>query len=302
LSTIMVDAPKKASIWRYLKEAFVFRWNLLFFGGAVAAAAIAPSPDIVIPIVVAAEVAYLTMLATIPRFQSAIDARVRAEASKQPGPENAVASKQRLMDVLGGLEPQRQRRFLELRGRCVEMQRIAHAVRGETHDASGATADLRTPALDRLLWAFLRLLLSEQAVQRFLAASDIVAVKAGRERLEARRQAAQTGGDERILRSVTDAIATAEQRIENHEKARSNSEFIGLELDRIEQKIHALMESAVSHTDPDQLSIQVDAVADGIQQTEATIRELQAITGLRTDEEATPSILGGDLAELVTRQ
>jgi hypothetical protein len=300
----MADAPKKASIFRYLKEAFAFKWNLLFFGGAVAAAAILPAPDITIPLVMAGEIAYLAMLSTIPRFQAAIDARARAEG-RSTGPlatEEGRDPKQRLLEVLGGLEQERQRRFLRLRARCVEMQRIANAVRGETRDSSGATEDLRTPALDRLLWVFLRLLLSEQAVKRFLAATDIESVKTGLQRLKERQAAAQTSGDERILRSVTDAIATAELRLENHEKARSNSEFIALELDRIEQKIHALMESAVSHTDPDQLSVQVDAVAEGIQQTEATIRELQAITGFRTDGDATPSIIGGDLAELVTRR
>jgi hypothetical protein len=299
----MAGAPKKAGFWRYLRAAFTVPWNLLFFGGALAAAAIAPSPDITIPVVVAAEVAYLTMLSTIPKFQAAIDARAHAETrGDQPAAAQALDPNQRLREVLGGLDQQRQHRFLRLRSRCVEMQRIAHAVRGETGDASGATEDLRTPALDRLLWAFLRLLLSEQAVQRFLAAADIATVQASLERLQARRQTAQGKGDERILRSVTDAIATAEQRIANHDKARSNSEFISLELDRIEQKIHALMESAVSHTDPDQLTIQVDAVAEGIQQTEATIRELQAITGLRGDEDSTPAILDGGDLEVVTQR
>ena len=32
--------------------------------------------------------------------------------------------------------------------------------------------ELRTPALDRLLWVFLRLLLSQQAIERFLKAAD----------------------------------------------------------------------------------------------------------------------------------
>ena len=31
--------PKKAGLFRYLKEAFLFRWNLLLLGGAGAAAA-----------------------------------------------------------------------------------------------------------------------------------------------------------------------------------------------------------------------------------------------------------------------
>ena len=38
--------PKKAGLFRYLKEAFMFRWNLLLLGGASAAAVISGHPDI----------------------------------------------------------------------------------------------------------------------------------------------------------------------------------------------------------------------------------------------------------------
>jgi len=291
---------KKAGIWRYVKEAFTFRWNLLFFGGAVAAAVLSPSPDIVLPLVAAGEVAYLAGLTTLPRFQAAIDARARAEErgfgrpATQP---DTAGAKQRLMDVLASLEPDRRNRFLRLRARCVEMQRIANAVRGDTGDASGASQELRAPALDRLLWVFLRLLLAEQAIERFLRATDGASLDKNLAALQARLQAAQAKADERIIRSITDAIATAELRKENHAKAESNAEFINLELDRIEQKIHALTEMAISHQDPDELSVQVDAVAEGMAQTEATIRELQTITGLTGEADATPSILGGDLTE-----
>jgi len=292
---------KKAGIIRYLKEAFMFRWNLLFFGGAVAAAIISPSPDIVLPLVAAGEVAYLAGLTTLPRFQAAIDAKERAETSAfhRPQQPDAAGAKQRLMDVLGSLEPERRNRFLRVRARCVEMQRISNAVRGDTHDASGASTELRAPALDRLLWVFLRLLLAQQAIERFLRATDGKALETNLANLQERQRAAQAKGDERILRSITDAIATAELRKDNHAKAESNAEFISLELDRIEQKIHALTEMAISHQDPDELSVQVDAVADGMAQTEATIRELQAITGLTGEADATPQILGGDLTEAI---
>jgi hypothetical protein len=101
------------------------------------------------------------------------------------------------------------------------------------------------------------------------------------------------------VRSVTDAMATAQMRLENHAKAESNFDFVGLELDRIEQKIQALAEMAVSHQDPDELSVQVDAVAEGMAQTEATIRELQTITGLGREDEAAPSIITGDMTEAI---
>jgi hypothetical protein len=297
----MADAgPKKAGLWSYIASAFTFRWNLLFFGGAMAAALMLPSPDIVMPVLVAGELAYLGMLASNPRFQAAIDAKAHAQGratSGGPPVPAEVDAQRKLQELLASLENVRRNRFQQLRARCVEMQRIADAVRGDTNDASGAAADLRTPALDRLLWMFLRLLLSQQAVERFLRATDVKALEYSLNNLKQKHTDAVAKNDERIIRSVTDAMATAEMRMTNYEKARGNLEFITLELDRIEQKIHALTEMAVSHQDPDQLTIQVDAVAEGMQQTEATIRELQAITGLGADEQSTPRILGGDVVQ-----
>jgi hypothetical protein len=289
--------PKRAGWIRYLKEAFTYRWNLLVFGGAAAAALLSPSPDVALPLVAAAEIMYLGGLTTLPRFQGAIDAKARAE-SRGPTAPQQVAVRQQLTDVLAGLDPERRSRFLKLRARAVDMQRIANAVRGDTHDASGAAAELRTPALDRMLWVFLRLLLSAQALERFVRAADGPALARNVTDLEAREKAAEAkpdgSKDERILRSLRDSIATARLRLDNYEKATSNAEYIGVELDRIENKIQALTEMAVSHQDPDVISAQVDAVAEGISQTEATIRELQNITGLSAESE-TPAILDADL-------
>ncbi len=293
-------SKKKAGWFRYIKEAFTYRWNLLLFGGAAAAAILSPSPDIVLPLVVAGEIAYLAGLTTLPRFQAAIDARSRAEErglSTGSAPPSQDKQK-KLADILGSLEADRRNRFLRVRARCVEMQRIANAVRGDTRDESGAAAELRTPALDRLLWVFLRLLLSQQALARFLRAADGQAIKTQLDELIAKQRAAEEKKDERILRSVTDSVATATLRLENYEKARSNAEFVGVELDRIENKIQALTEMAISHQDPNELSAQVDAVADGMSQTEETIRELQAITGLGNDSNEAPSILSSDVSQV----
>lgn len=297
---------KKAGLFRYLKEAFTFRWNLLLFGGAAAAAVVSGHADIALPLVAAAEITYLAGLSTLPRFQAAIDAKARAEERGNTGPLAAVRPEQqgsardRILEVLKSLSEDRRSRFLRLRARCVEMSRIANAVRGETSDRSGADKELRAPALDRLLWVFLRLLLSEQAVARFLQAADQAGIDKSLGDLKGRRQRrADSVADElepgdRILRSLDDSIATAEMRKENIEKARHNLEFIATELDRLENKIAAVTEMAVSHTDPDEMSSRIDAISEGISQTEATIRELQAITGV-ADADTTPSILDTDL-------
>jgi len=286
---------KKAGWGRYLKEAFLYRWNVLVFGGAAVAAVLSGHADIALPLVAAGEIAYLAGLTSFPKFQSAIDVKAHGEGrAANVGPAQTSA-RQKLADVLGSLEAERRNRFLKLRARCVEMQRIANAVRGETRDDSGAAAQLRTPALDRLLWVFLRLLLSQQALGRFLRAADGNSIQQQLDDLIARQKTAST--DERIQRSLADSVATAQMRLDNYHTARSNAEFVTVELDRLESKIQALTEMAISHQNPDELSIQVDAVADGMSQTEETIRELQSITGLGDTQEA-PSILTTDVTEV----
>lgn len=284
-------APGGAGLLHYLAEAFLFRWNLLFFLGGAAAAAISPLPDVLLPLACAVELAYLGGLASIPRFRSAIDAKVHAG---RPPPDGVGPPQAALSDLLRGLEPAARQRFDRLRARCLDMQRLARGVTGQTSDP-GRTDEIRTPALDRLLWAFLRILYSQQALQRFLAATDEPELQKNLADLKARQAQAKERGDERIGRSLADSVATGELRLENYRKAASNAEFVGVELDRIEGKIQALAETAVSHQDPDLISSQVDSVAASMAHTEEAIREINQITGLNEQLSEAPAILNADL-------
>jgi hypothetical protein len=296
---------KRAGLFRYLKEAFLFRWNLLLLGGAAAGAVLTGHADIALPLVAAAEVTYLAGLSTLPRYQAAIDAKASYEQRGLGGvkaaPEAQGNARDRILEVLRSLTEERRSRFLRLRARCVEMQRIATAVRGDTRDDEGTASELRTPALDRLLWVFLRLLLSDQAIARFLQAADEKGIERTLADLDDKITRRNTAlpeterASDRILRSLQDSRSTAEMRKDNLAKAKSNAEFVATELDRLENKIAAVTEMSVGHQDPDMMSSKIDAIAEGISQTEATIRELQNITGMAADE-GTPSILDTDLA------
>jgi hypothetical protein len=294
-------AKKKAGFFRYLKEAFTFKWNLLFFAGAAAAAILSPTPDILLPLVGAAELTYLAGLTSLPRFQAAIDAKAHSEENPQlktalEGGTTAGASN-KLGDVLNNLHADGRRRFQKLRSRCLEMNKIAAGVHGRARKADAD--DMRTPGLDRMLWVFLRLLYSQQALTRFLDSTDENAIRKRLDELAAKKKSSEEKNDERILRSVNDAIKTAELRLENYEKAENNADYVSVELDRIEGKIQALTEMAVSHQDPDFIISEVDSVADGMSQTEDAIRELNYITGLTDEMEDAPSILEADMAEVI---
>src|SRR3977135_1094934 len=162
------QALQGAGMSDYLKEAFLFRWNLLFLLGGAAAAALPPLAPVLLPLVAAGELTYLTSLVSVPRFRAAIDAKVHA-AGKAAGGGGASAQPPTpsLVAMLEGLPASARTRFENLHGRCLEMRGIAAGVRGAAGD-QGSAEDIRTPGLDRLLWLFLRLLVSKTALDRFL--------------------------------------------------------------------------------------------------------------------------------------
>ena len=284
----------------YLREAFLFRWNLLLFLGGTAAAALTPFPDLLLPLVGAAEAAYLAGLVSVPRFRAAIDARLHAlrlgAASDAPGAQAPTVS---LVAMLGGLPAAERARFERLHARCLEMRTIAAGVRGAAGDQAGGAEDIRTPGLDRLLWLFLRLLLSRTALDRFLQTMDGQEIATRLEEVRKNLAAAQAGGDERIVRSLQDSIAMGELRLDNYGRAKKNAEFVTIELDRIEGKIQALAEMAVNRQDPDFLSSQVDSAAESMRQTEKAVSELQHLTGLGDQLQEPPPILESDLREVL---
>jgi hypothetical protein len=279
----------------YLKEAFLFRWNLLFFLGSAAAAALTPLAGVLLPLVAAGELTYLAGLVSIPRLRSAIDAKLHAMgaagdagSTNQPPPVSLVA-------MLKGLPADARTRFERLHARCLEMRGIAAGVRGAAGDQGGAAEEIRTPGLDRLLWLFLRLLLSKTALDRFLQTMNEKEITSRLAELRTSLTAAQSAADDRVVRSLQDSIAMAELRLDNYGRAKKNAEFVTLELDRIEGKIQALAEVAVNRQDPDFLSSQVDSAADSMRQTEKAVSELQHLTGLADQLEEPPAILGADL-------
>jgi len=288
--------PQGAGIKDYLKEAFLFRWNMLFFLGGIAAAAIGPLPDVTIPLVFAGELAYLTALTSLPRFRAAIDAKVHAAHRTTPAQETATPS---LVIMLAGLPGELRKRFEQLHARCVEMRHLAVGVRGASGREAGSAEEIRTPGLDRLLWLFLRLLMSKNALDRFLKTMSIEEINTRLEQLRKDVTAAQEAKDERIVRSLQDSVAMAELRLDNYERAKKNAQFVSIELDRMESKIQALAEMAVNRQDPDLISSQVDSAAESMRQTEKAVSELQHLTGLADELQDPPPILDADLRQVL---
>ena len=265
----------------YLWRAFTSPWNLLAVFGGAAAAMLTPWPDVLLPLVGAGEAIYLGALVSLPRYREAIDAQT---ANRERGQAAAV----NVYQLLISLGTDAQQRFNALKKRCLEMRSIASATRPTSVDG---TTDAWTPALDRLLYGFLRLLSQQNSLLRFLRSTTTAELTKRLDDLKKRLADAKTGGDDRMIRSLEESTAIAEQRLDNYQKAIKNADFAAVEIDRVEGKIQALIEMAANRQDPDLLSNQVDAAAASMDHTEATLNQLQQITPVADDMEQAPAIL-----------
>lgn len=281
-------ANLSAGLGAYLQRAFLYRWNLLVFLGATAAALMSPMPDVLLPLIAAGELTYLAALVANPRFRQAIDAEHHQAATEQ-----TTATAQRSLEEIVSTFPfEFRQRFEQLRNRCLEMRDIAHGVRGRQQAPAGE--DSHTQALDRMLWVFLRLQTTQLYLQRFLEKASEVEIR-NRIREAEDRLAALNSPDERIQRSLEDSLLVQRQRLDNHEKARQNLDYVRVELDRIEAKIQAITEAAVNRQDPDFLTSQIDSVSQSMESTEKAIDELQQLTGIVEEMHTPPLILEADL-------
>jgi hypothetical protein len=146
-----------------------------------------------------------------------------------------------------------------------------------------------------LLWLYLRLLFTYNALGQFLATTS-------RERMEQdvrgieKRMGTLDPKDtsphaQKVRRALEDNLTTSQDRIRNYDRAQANSEFVELEIDRLENKIKSLAEVAVNRQEPDYVSSQVDQVATSMLETEKTMNDLQVFTGLEDLRDEIPILL-----------
>ncbi|HVR73598.1 MAG TPA: hypothetical protein VMT52_04675 [Planctomycetota bacterium] len=277
---------------KYLKAAFLNRWNLLFFMGGLGFAFLTGHADVFAPLVLAGEMAYVGLLGTHSRFQSYIEAQ-EAKAARKDTTESAEDSLRRILSSL----PQKSlERFESLRSRCTELRQIAVGIKDPAIGGSESPLEeMQVAGLDRLLWIFLRLLYTQASLERFLSMSSEEPVKQEIERLEARlgqlvRDAGETQ-QAKMQKAIEDNLATLKARLANFRNVRDQNELVKLEIDRLENKIHSLSELAVNRQEPDFITGQVDQVAASMVNTERTMQELQFATGIEIVNEAVPDLL-----------
>ena len=280
-------------LYRYIKAAFRNRWNLLGLAAGIGFSFASGSPEIGLPLVVAAETAWLGLVGTHPAFQKHVDVTEHEARRKAM----AGTADERMRKILKTVPRGAEKRFRELKAQCEELRSItqqyqsAHA--GQSNEPE--FAELRLDGLDRLLWLFLRLLYTEHSLNRFFETTTIDSIEREIHQLEQRlsreKGRDQTSQRERIAATIEDNLKTCRERQANFEQARDSYELVKAEQQRLENKIRSLAEMGISKGDPGMLSSQVDSVAGSIAETEKTLSGLQFVTGFSEYDETVPEIV-----------
>jgi hypothetical protein len=273
-----------------LKRAFKWHWNLLGLGAGVAFAVLSGRPDVVLPVVVAGELAYLGFLGMNDRFQRVLkveelDGEMQRRAKEAP----FTAQARKLQDLLGFLSPVDVERFNSLRQRCSELTQLQKRMKGE-NNAMLDMSSLRTESLDKLLWLFLKLLHHKSGTDRFLSTTDLDRISKQLDETEREVDAARTAGrPERLIASLEEGRDTLKQRVENYTQTLENRELVLAELNKTEQKIRHICEVGMTTTDATGLSVQIDTITSSISASESAISDLRI--GDLLDDEVTPTLI-----------
>ncbi len=224
------------------------------------------------------ECAYLGALATNDRFQRTVRAFQQSEARQ--------TWQERIEELVRQLGSDAQLRYRALEKRCnsiLEQQQRAGVV------PTGMEA--QSEGLGRLLWLYLRLLLTRQAIDRIL----LEATGSGGEgaRLDERIQKLETqlagsAVGEELRRSLTGQIDILKQRLQKRCEARDKLAFLDAELTRLQEQVELIREQAVLSTDPQVVSARIDQITATLDGTSQWIREQQQIYGATEDLLAEP--------------
>lgn len=233
------------------------------------------------------EFAYLLGLSTNGRFQRAIASRASAG--------NAEQWKAKLDIMVRQLTDTDQARYVAFVSRC-----RAILDQFSQRDPSGATADVQSENLSRLIWVYLRLLLARRAMSRVLKEPTLGETQELEARLaDLRRKLGDQGLGEDLRKSLTSQAEILEQRVTQRREGREKLDFLEAEIARIQEQVELLREQAALSADADGLSSRLDEITGSLGGASQWISDQQKLYGSLDDllEEPPPAIARATLRE-----
>jgi hypothetical protein len=227
----------------------------------------------------AAELIYLIGVGGSPRFQKVIDGE-RLLAAQEGWEGKVQAAVERLSKA--GRE-----RYRNLLAKCRLILGLGATL---ASDSLGGARDLRAQNLNQLLWIFLRLLSSREAIDDNVQGISRQELTADVARVEERLAGVAADADGALARSLQGTLAIQKKRLENLDRAAGSLAVIDAELERIEQQVELIREESAVSGRPEFLSARLDAVTSTMSETSRWMDEHADFFGsLAADEETSPA-------------
>ncbi|MHB2015598.1 MAG: hypothetical protein ACYCW6_01490 [Candidatus Xenobia bacterium] len=289
----MAAGKPQLGTWEYVKEAFKagpsnVPLNWLYLLGVGAGGLITLISGAWIPAVTiwglgsAFELGYVSLLASDPRFRKYVDA-VRNSAG-------SIDYAQRRRLILEALPADRRKRYEKLETQCTELMKLQD-VAGRT---ANAMEDQVYQGMNKLLWIFLNLLMSDHVLETNLNSTSRDQIETEIKAYEA--QLSRLGNDpakEPIRQSLGKTVEIARKRLANVDAGQDALTLVGAELLRIEQQMQLLKQEVALGKDSTTLSASVDAIARTLGTTQDWMRTNTDVfsSGAHDDWDEAPQVL-----------
>ena len=261
---IPADTGEKVN---YTKEAFNSQYNWI---ALVSTAAFSVLSGTALPILLAAglELMYLSTIPRNRRFQRLVRSRKYAAAKRRTQTD--------LYDLAAKL-PQ------DMRARYAGLQAVCTGIRSNYAQLSSSSqvfARQMEDRLDGLLQGFLRLLVAAQLHRDYLKTASPAEI----EHEIAQLQKSIAGDPPKVQEINRRRIEILAKRLERFEKIGENSQVIEAQCSAMEDVLRLIRDQSVTMKDPQQVSDQLGSLVHDVEQTEDTIRQVEAIFDLTSSE------------------
>ncbi len=228
------------------------------------------------------ELGYLSILSTNERFRRLVAGSGLIEARR--------AWQVKVNQLVDQLVPEGKRRYNALEKRCRDiLEQQSHGTL-----VPPPALEAQSQGIARLLWVYLKLLVTQQTIDRLLQQPSTT--QDDSDRIQERIQNLQTrlkdeSLGEELRKSLTGQIEILQQRLQKRREARDKLAFLDAELTRIQEQAELIHEQAVLSTDPEVVSQRIDQITTTLDGTTQWIQEQQKMYGVVEDLLTEPPVL-----------
>jgi DNA-binding ferritin-like protein (Dps family) len=255
----------------YVREAFFNPWHLGVLTVALVLSVVVSGSLPLVPLwgplalVAGAELTYLGVLPRMPRFRRHVRSQRRAERHKPP-------SQKEVFQQLSRHSQQRYARLRKLR------DEIESNYRGLSY-ASQGLLDSHLKKLSGLLDSYLNLLHQRERYHRYVDGATGDDVTAAIDALKDD----MADDSERVRAVKKRRLHVLQQRLARFRKGQENLEIIGAQLETIEDVVKYIHEQSITLQNPEEVSFQLDTLLDEVEETQASVREIEDIFASPSD-------------------